>query len=89
MTSETTVIKDANGGFFRSATYRLEQTQTIPKAKEEVFDFFSDAHNLERLTPAFLNFKILTQGPIEMRAGTLIKYRIKLYGDPMIWRTEI
>ena len=50
MTSETTVIKDANGGFFRSATYRLEQTQTIPKAKEEVFDFFSDAHNLERLT---------------------------------------
>ena len=89
MSTETTVTKDQGGGLFRSATYRLEQVQMIPKAREEVFDFFSDAHNLERITPSFLNFQILTKGPIEMKAGTLINYRIKLYGVPMTWRTEI
>ena len=70
-------------------TYTLERTQLIPRPLREVFPFFSDAKNLEAITPAFLQFKILTPGPIAMQAGTLIDYRIRLLGIPMYWRTQI
>ena len=35
--SQTTITKESNGGLFTSATYRLEQTQFIPKSRSEVF----------------------------------------------------
>jgi ligand-binding SRPBCC domain-containing protein len=69
--------------------YLLEQVQLIPATIPEVFPFFTDAHNLERITPPFLNFKIRTPAPIEMRSGTLLDYQIRLYGVPMRWRTVI
>ena len=40
--------------------FLLETQQSIPKPIEEVFNFFSNAENLEFLTPDFLNFNILT-----------------------------
>lgn len=72
-----------------STNYVLEQTQIIPRSMDEVFGFFSDAGNLEALTPTWLNFKILTPRPIEMKAGTLIQYQISLFGIPMRWKTLI
>lgn len=72
-----------------SKTFRLEQEQIVPKTRSEVFRFFSDAFNLERLTPPFLNFKILTPAPIDIQTDTIIEYRIKLFGIPMYWRTRI
>jgi ligand-binding SRPBCC domain-containing protein len=70
-------------------TYTLERAQLIPRPLREVFPFFSDAKNLEAITPAFLQFKILTPAPISLQAGTLIDYRIRLLGIPMYWQTEI
>lgn len=70
-------------------SYRLSRSLVVPRPLDEVFTFFGDARNLERLTPAFLNFKILTPQPIEMRPGTLIDYRISLRGLPMKWTSEI
>jgi len=55
----------------------------------EVFEFFSSAENLEKITPPWLHFNIVTPTPIKMAAGALIDYRLKLHGIPIKWRTEI
>lgn len=70
-------------------TFRLRSKLWLPRSVDEVFPFFSDAHNLQALTPDTLSFEILTPAPIEMRAGTLIDYRLRLYGIPLSWKSEI
>jgi ligand-binding SRPBCC domain-containing protein len=62
---------------------------TVPRSLDETFAFFSDARNLDALTPAWVGFRILTPAPINMRRGTLIDYRIRIHGIPIRWRTEI
>lgn len=72
-----------------NAPHRLYRETIIARPIEEVFAFFSDAYNLEALTPKFLNFSILTPHPIPMNEGTLIDYKIKLFGIPFKWKTRI
>lgn len=67
----------------------LETEVWLPRSREEVFPFFAEARNLGAITPPWLKFEVLTPAPIEMRAGTLIDYRIKVHGVPFRWRTEI
>jgi ligand-binding SRPBCC domain-containing protein len=54
-----------------------------------LFDFFSRAENLQRLTPPGLGFRIHSRRPIEMGRGALIDYTIRLSGVPLRWRTLI
>jgi ligand-binding SRPBCC domain-containing protein len=67
----------------------LRREQRLPGAPDEVFGFFGDAHNLEAITPPFLGFRVLTPHPIDMRAGALIEYRLRLRGLPLSWLTRI
>ncbi len=71
------------------AEYTFKSTLTIDMPRDEVFAFFSDAENLERITPAELGFHIVTPTPFEIRQGTLIDYKLTLHGFPLKWRTEI
>jgi ligand-binding SRPBCC domain-containing protein len=61
----------------------------LPRPLAEIFPFFAEARNLEKITPPWLKFEVLTPDPIEMRPGTLIDYRIHVRGVPIRWRTEI
>ncbi len=69
--------------------YRLERAQLIPQPLETVFPFFADVGNLERITPRFLHFRILTWLPLTMRVGARIDYRLRLLGFPIRWTTQI
>jgi len=69
--------------------HQLERSTWIPRTSDEVFAFFADIGNLERITPPELRFRTLTPAPIEMRRGALIEFRLALYGLPFGWRTEI
>mgnify|MGYP003349049391 FL=1 len=61
----------------------------LPHSREEVFEFFSAARNLEQITPPLLKFEVLTPEPIPMGEGTLIDYRLRVHGLPLRWRTKI
>jgi ligand-binding SRPBCC domain-containing protein len=68
---------------------QLEVSLTVKQPREEVFGFFADAGNLERLTPPELRFRVLTPRPMTMFAGALIDYRLQLFGIPFAWQTLI
>ena len=56
---------------------------------EDVFKFFSDAQNLELITPPELSFKITSPIPIKMETGALIEYKIRLFGFSFRWKSII
>jgi ligand-binding SRPBCC domain-containing protein len=67
----------------------LERSQLVRAPRPAVFAFFSDARNLEAITPAFLRFSVEADGPIPMHPGALVRYRLSLFGVPFRWLTRI
>ena len=61
----------------------------LARPLSDVFPFFSQARNLERLTPRWLRFEVLSEGPITMAEGCKIDYRLRIRGIPIRWQSEI
>lgn len=72
-----------------SHVYELHREQWIGRSRDEIFEFFSDARNLEALTPPWLKFRILSPAPIPMAAGAEIQYQLAWHGIPVRWKTII
>lgn len=75
--------------FRKQRIHTLSREIVVPAPLDQAFEFFSMAENLERLTPPSLRFEILTPSPIIMEPGTQIEYRLRLFGIPFRWLTEI
>jgi uncharacterized protein (TIGR01777 family) len=70
-------------------TYTLRTYQWMPVSREKVFEFFSQASNLEILTPPWLHFRIIGMSDDHIKKGTLIDYKLRVRGVPIRWKTLI
>lgn len=73
----------------RPRVHELRREQLVRAGLPEVFEFFSQARNLEVLTPDWLRFEVLMPEPVRMCEGTVIDYRLRLHGLPLRWRSRI
>jgi len=60
----------------------------VPVDVHEAFEFFADASNLEAITPPWLRFRIV-EAPRTLARGSVLAYRLRLLGLPLLWRSEI
>jgi ligand-binding SRPBCC domain-containing protein len=71
--------------------YRLARKQFLPITLTQAWDFFSSPKNLGKITPAHMNFQILSQsGGERMHEGQIIRYKVTVL--PLVrltWVTEI
>jgi len=62
----------------------------LPRPRVEVFDFYADVRNLDRLTPGWLRFRVMTPDPSSVVGpGAVIDYRLRWRRLPLRWRSEI
>ncbi len=67
----------------------IERSQVVPGDLEDVFAFFEDPYNLERITPPWLGFSIKSTSDSRVREGTEIVYSLRWHVFPMTWRSRI
>ncbi len=70
-------------------TRTIQAQIDIPLPLQDVFVLFSDARNLEAITPPELRFRVESQGVINITKGTEILYTLGLFGIRFRWRSRI
>ncbi len=70
--------------------YSLRKEHILPISLSEAWEFFSSPKNLSRITPDYMDFRILSELPPKVYAGQIIQYTVKpLPLLRMRWVTEI
>ncbi len=71
--------------------YQLRRKQKIPISIDKAWKFFSNPENLGLITPAYMNFRILSRSDAgDMYPGMIISYRLNpLFKMQVKWATEI
>lgn len=73
-----------------SKLYSVTALQRIPADLDTMWDFISSPLNLQKITPPYMRFKILTDVQGKMYPGQVIAYHIKpIAGIRLNWVTEI
>ena len=73
------------------AVHRIQQEQHLNADLPTVWKLFSNAGNLQAITPEYMKFQV-TSGdlPEEIYPGQIITYKVApLLGIPLFWMTEI
>src|SRR4051794_28352738 len=73
------------------AIHQIDSIQKIPATIDEVWQLFSNAGNLEKITPKDMKFRVTsTDYTDKIFTGQLIEYKVSpLLGIPLYWKTEI
>lgn len=61
----------------------------LPAPRSQIFEFFSDAFQLETITPPWMNFHVAAERPLTIQAGTKIDYQLRIHGLPLRWQSLI
>lgn len=69
--------------------YELRNAFKVAADPEKVWQYFSTAENLPRITPPQIHFRIDTPKPVHLHKDALIDYTIRIAGVPLHWRTKI
>ena len=69
-------------------TFALTRTQIVPAGIDIAWAFYADPGNLEAITPPWLRFRI-EEAPEALEEGSLLRYRLRLFGVPIRWLTRI
>ena len=75
--------------FDNKGEVQFKRYQWVNESTDKVFSFFSEAKNLESITPSYLNFKIEAMSTAKIEAGSLIDYKLKIHGFPAKWKSKI
>ncbi len=71
--------------------YQLYRETILPITLLEAWDFFSNPSNLSKITPAEMEFKVVTPNlPQHIHNGLMIEYVVRpLAGVPLKWLSQI
>ena len=69
--------------------YHFDRTQILHLPLAQAFAFFADPRHLEAITPGFVHFKFLRDPPPILQAGSVVDYRIRMFGVPVRWQARI
>ena len=69
--------------------HQLKTELWLPQPRHQIFQFFADPANLERLTPGWLRFQIINEAPQPMKEGARLDYRLRIHRAPIKWQSEI
>ncbi len=71
--------------------YELLRETILPIGINEAWDFFGNPHNLAKITPAEMDFRVVTKNlPAQIYNGLKIEYVVKPIANiPLPWLSEI
>lgn len=69
--------------------FNLYREQKIYSKLEDVFAFFEKVENLEKITPPWLQFKIISNRPYIVKENSEFEYTIKILGIRVKWKSII
>lgn len=67
----------------------LTSRQWLPGKVEDIWPFFADARNLEKITPPWLEFRVIAGEPEAIGQDSTFRYALKLHGLPIKWQSKI